>query len=609
MKRIASFWVIVIISLFIACSTTVAASLNNLTSNAVLFVLDVSNSMNSNDRSRLAIDSIAQLIYSLPSNYSVGVVAYNTDVVVANGMADSEGRDSIMEAANTACYIGYTNAGAGLTRAMEMLETVNASQKTVVMLSDGEIIMQNDTATAVSSAQFASAVAQAKGTGVKIHVIGLGADMENRTNTIFSAAVETGGTNYHAPKAEDIQRAVDAILLEQLNVKKTTAAVVDADGGAEELNLTIPSANVTTARILFISESPIQNFKADFNADNVRQISGTHYTLLELDHPTGKQVHVSFQGAAGSQVKVDVITEYHVTMIPHVAYEDVEPAEEDATHYERTAQINVSFYDVENPERQVLTDFAFEGKSLSGTIDGQEWSGSLKSGTVSLPPQSGIAENQMAEIVVAFDNLETNIIVQQPLTVSLEGAPELPVPPPPPEPPDYRPYIIIGGVMLLGVVVGIVFWINSKRKYRPVPIPESAPPPPASKYDYTGRLSIYITKTRSEYDIPPLTYNLFRLPGSKVLSLQEVLDSCNVEERFEGADQIFFRPGAGRCLILTNSSDCTLMQNREILIKNRSYQIELNSKVDITFEDEISELALQYKDVKPSGTRLLAGAR
>ena len=51
------------------------------------------------------------------------------------------------------------------------------------------------------------------------------------------------------------------------------------------------------------------------------------------------------------------------------------------------------------------------------------------------------------------------------------------------------------------------------------------------------------------------------------------------------------------------------MQNREILIKNRSYQIELNSKVDITFEDEISELALQYKDVKPSGTRLLAGAR
>ena len=49
------------------------------------------------------------------------------------------------------------------------------------------------------------------------------------------------------------------------------------------------------------------------------------------------------------------------------------------------------------------------------------------------------------------------------------------------------------------------------------------------------------------------------------------------------------------------------MQNREILMKGHSYQIGLNSKVDITFEDERSEIALQYRDVKPSDMRLLAG--
>ena len=37
--------------------------------------------MNTNDRERLAKDSIAQLIYSLPSNYYVGFAAYNTSVV------------------------------------------------------------------------------------------------------------------------------------------------------------------------------------------------------------------------------------------------------------------------------------------------------------------------------------------------------------------------------------------------------------------------------------------------------------------------------------------------------------------------------------------------
>lgn len=575
---------------------------------AIVFTLDASNSMNGNDRNRLAIDSIAQLIYSLPSNYYVGVVAYNTDVVAAVGMVDSESRNSIMAAADSVRYIGYTNAGAGLTKAMELLDSIDAVEKTIVMLSDGEIIMQGNTATAFSTSQFQASVTQAKENHVVIHVIGLGDNMENKENTIFSAATETGGSNYHAPKAADIQQAIDAILLDQLHIKKTTAAIVDADGGTEILDINIPTSKATSARILFISDNPIQNLNADFNAENVRQVSGTRYTLLELNHPSAEKVHVSFQGNAGSQVKVDVITEYCVTMIPQVTYEDVEPAEEDATHYERTAQINVSFYDVENPERQVLTDSVFEGKSLSGTIDGQEWAGSLKSGAVSLPAQSGIAENQTAEISVAFDNLETNIIVQQPLTVSLEGAPELPIlmiPLVPAEPPDYRPVIIGVVIGILFVTLLLVYLVVRYKRRKPRTIPDPPFPEP-SKYDYTGRLNIYITQTKSGRDVPPLTYNLFRIPGGKVLSLQEILDGCNVSEPMEGADRIYFKAGTGRCLVLSNNSDCTIMQNREILLKGRSYLIGLDSKVDITFEDQITEMALQYREVRPNELRSYA---
>ena len=42
------------------------------------------------------------------------------------------------------------------------------------------------------------------------------------------------------------------------------------------------------------------------------------------------------------------------------------------------------------------------------------------------------------------------------------------------------------------------------------------------------------------------------------------------------------------------------MKSREILMKNKSYQLAIGAKVDISFEDEISELTLQYKDIKPS---------
>ena len=599
MKRVIRLggMVVVMLSLML-CQPVFAAELQKDFSvqKAVVFTLDASNSMNGNDRNRLAIDSIAQLIYSLPSNYSVGLVAYNTDVVAASGMVGSDGRDSIMEAANAIRYTGYTNAGAGLTRAMELLDSIEASQKTVVMLSDGEIVMQNDAATAASSSQFQNAVSAAKESGTVIHVIGLGSDMENTANTIFSASAETGGSNYHAPRAGDIQQAVDAILLDQLNVKKTTAAVVDADGGTEELDITIPSANASTVRILFISDSPIRNLVADFNAGSVRQVSGTHYTLLELASPTAENVHVRFQGEAGSQVNVDVVTEYNVAMVPKVTYEDVEPEDAEAANYDRTAQISLAFYDAENPERQVLTDAAFEGRSISGTVGGQAWTGALLSGSVALPPVSGLADDRIEQITVSFDNLETNVITQQPLAVSLEGAPALP------EAPDYRPVIIGGAAGALLLILLAVYLAAGQSRKKPRSIPD--PPPPApSKYSYTGRLNIYITRTKSGRDVPPLTYDLFRIPGGKILSLQEILDGCNVTEHMEGADKISFKAGANRCLILSNDSDCTIMQNREILMKGRSYLIGIDTKVDITFEDEISEMALQYRQVRPSEAR------
>ncbi|MFR5862557.1 MAG: VWA domain-containing protein, partial [Flavonifractor plautii] len=119
MKRIVSLLLAAVLAPLILCQSAAAEVSSSAPpqqnsgsiQKAVVFTLDASNSMNGNDRNRLAIDSIAQLIYSLPSNYVVGVVAYNTDVVAAQGMADSGSRDSIMRAADSVRYTGSTNAG------------------------------------------------------------------------------------------------------------------------------------------------------------------------------------------------------------------------------------------------------------------------------------------------------------------------------------------------------------------------------------------------------------------------------------------------------------------------------------------------------------------
>ena len=49
-------------------------------SGEVVFLLDASGSMNTQDKNRLAIDAIRQTAYSLPSNYRTGLVVYNTEI-------------------------------------------------------------------------------------------------------------------------------------------------------------------------------------------------------------------------------------------------------------------------------------------------------------------------------------------------------------------------------------------------------------------------------------------------------------------------------------------------------------------------------------------------
>ena len=233
----------------------------------------------------------------------------------------------------------------------------------------------------------------------------------------------------------------------------------------------------------------------------------------------------------------------------------------------------------------------------------------LKDGAITF--QRVVTADTRLSVQFDFTKLDTNLILEQPAFLNLEGPPALPKPPLA----DYRPQIIVGSLILLALISALIIWLASRRKKAKVislsaaatAAAPAAQAELASRYGYVGRLNIYITSTLSGHDFPPLTYNLFRIPGGKKLSLQEILDSCEVNEPFEGADKIFFQPAAGHCLLLTNESDCTLMQNREILMKGCSYQISLNSKVDITFEDERSEIALQYRDVKPSDMRLLAG--
>lgn len=566
---------------------------------AVILLLDVSGSMESNDPHRLTKDGIVQMIYALPARYQVGFVAYGAEIAAEQELAGNGGRDDVAAAVRSVEYKGYSNAGGGLQRAVELLLEDAGQDRHIVMFSDGEILMDSEEKTESSEALFRSAVEQAEEAGITIHVIGLGGDMEDTDNSVFAAADRTGGQSCHAARAEDIQKAVDLILGGGLAVKRSTVAVVEAGGGTETVRVELPYAYADRLRILLASDSPIRNVSANFQAESARQFNGERHALIEIEKPSGGELEVSFEGISGRQVEIDVIPEYYVDVRAEVTYTDRVPEEaeeaqedrlsEESAVYERTARIVYTFSRADNENILLWDTEYFEHNKIAVTINGETRELALNGGRLEM--EERVTDAREYEARLDYSQLPVNVAGTETVRVELEGAPPLPEPAEEPGP----PYLLIGASAVLLLTLSAIVFLWLRRRPRPVPTPAEERPEP-SRYSYAGILKLYITRTRSGYDIPPLSFNLFRTSMGRVISLQEILKDCDVKEEFPGAEVIYFKAGAARTLILTNNSDCTIMKNREILMKKQSYQLPLDSKVDISFEDEISELTFQYKE-------------
>ncbi len=583
------FAVVIIATLSMLLQQSVLAGEERLLGKEVVFVLDASGSMKTNDSKRLAIDGIAQLVYTLPSDYSVGAVVYNTDVVMETKPVADEQRKSLITETKKITYTGYSNVGAGISRAVEMLNGSSARNKTIVLISDGEILLADENSTQQAEHLYRETVRQAKENGITIHAIGLGGEMEDERNSIFTAAEQTGGGIYYTSQAEGIQSAVDDILTNRMGIRQMTAAIADTDGKIKTFSLDMPFANASKVRILLAGNTVIENLNTNFQAESAEQISGERYALTTMTYPKGGQVEVSFSGAAGSRVSITMIPEYQVKPKAEITYRDTMPEKENGLRYEREASVICRFYDLKNQNIQLWTEGYFQHGRMSALMKDADYDAALEQGQFLIKAQ--VTEQKTENIVFDYSSLPVNVIDTEMLTIELEEPPALSVGK------LEHLYLLIGlviGAVLVFIIIGWVW-----KHPTPLQPPQDEKPEPG-KYSYVGKLNIYITRAPSGYDIPPLSYDLFRLPSGKVISLREVLESCDIKEHFAGAEQIYFKSDAGRNIILTNNSDCTILRSREILMKKKSYQIPAGTKMDVAFEDEISELTIQYKDLKPS---------
>ncbi|MBO6177627.1 MAG: VWA domain-containing protein [Selenomonadaceae bacterium] len=147
-----------------------------------VFLLDRSYSMNDSDPRKQAMVAIKSMLGFLKEEDKAAVYAFGTDVEELYPLSFIKNQPVF----NEITYAGYTNTGEAAKRALEVLKTESDPKKSVVIVTDGEIMMPTKEGTLVSAQEFAAAMEGFSREKIPVYIFALPMEKEEAYYSIYS---------------------------------------------------------------------------------------------------------------------------------------------------------------------------------------------------------------------------------------------------------------------------------------------------------------------------------------------------------------------------------------------------------------------------------------
>lgn len=532
-------------------------------SREIICLLDTSVSMNDNDFNKLAPDSI-NLVLNVASNEDkVGFVSYN-DIVQCVEPLESD-RSKILNSINNVTYEGYTNAGAGLEKAISLFSDEENKKKYVILITDGEIMLPNDVDTLNSISLYEKTLQEATNKNIKIITVAIGGKQNAPDVNVYGSDKQK---IYESNTANDLLQIIRQILYDDLGFQKISVSTGIIQNNSIDIDLPINANLLRNVKVLITSNGLLNNVAINYNAKDRILYKGKQYALLELINPQNNKLALNMDFNSSNYINVDLLIE----MVANIKT-NIELSSKD------TAAVKIIPVSKDDETLYLLRDPYFENKNIRIDIQGNSILSKVENGEICFTMPITEEQNDNIEANVHYEDLGINMKAPKVLL----------------QMPQRNNYIFYIVSIIVGIFFIVVILLWNKKSRRPVDDIKTISP-----YEYAGKLKIYITKLKEDIDIAPMEYNLYRRFSREEISLAEILHQCGIELKLEGADKIIFSPGAQKALVLANNSDCTILKNRELLIKNYNTMIYYNERFYITFEDEFSEAILEYRSIKPS---------
>ncbi|WHY20277.1 VWA domain-containing protein [Paenibacillus sp. G2S3] len=294
-----------------------------------VLLIDVSNSMKTSDKNKIANEAMKMFIDMLSTQGDkVGIVAYTDKVqrekalLEINSETDKQDLKDFIDGLDRGAY---TDIAIGVEEAVKVLQNGSDPnhEPIIVMLADGNNDFNKSTGRTQSESdkELNAAVEVAKKNGYPIYTIGLNADGKLNKQKLADLSNETGGKAFSTDSADDLPQILSEIFASHLKLKVVPVQSITANGDYQDVTVNVPNGSVLEANISIMSSQPVTakltdpsgNTVAIPSKDVVLSKSST-YSLIKLLSPQEGDWKLQVKGVPKDKIDINLVFNYDLEL-------------------------------------------------------------------------------------------------------------------------------------------------------------------------------------------------------------------------------------------------------------------------------------------------------
>ena len=323
----------------------------------IMFVLDVSGSMRTNDPDGIALDMVKAFIDTVHiQNIRIGFVAYNDKIVSSSGLipiVELSERERLKELIDAVSYSGNTDIGLGLMNAYQSMPEEEGRNRIIVLISDGESDLKGSNTGRTleqSNQELLWTAEQCRDEKVPIYTIAFGS-YDGSKEVLANIAEQTGAGTYSAASPELLIEVLYTIFNHNLAYKIQKVSTGIYAKGSQEIRCVLDEVYLNEIDILLISPQEIGASRIQYGENQIPLTKTSYYAVGKMEgHQLNraiKELAVYTDTASNQQLDIYVIS-----------YRDLEPVLNIETNMSRNQEYPYEVYFKEK-DGSVIRDHAF----------------------------------------------------------------------------------------------------------------------------------------------------------------------------------------------------------------------------------------------------------